>query len=70
MRRGAITHVDTITEITAVSNEGYAYTITRGKDGGKYTKDSTIATLNINTNLAPKIIVSYFATFRDVRESY
>lgn len=32
VRRGAITHVDTITEITAVSNEGYTYTITRGRD--------------------------------------
>ena len=53
-----------------MSNEGYTYTITRGRDGGKYTKDSTIATLNINTKLAPKIIVSYFTTFRDVRESY
>ncbi|KAM7431469.1 hypothetical protein ABFA07_017955 [Porites harrisoni] len=39
VRGGAITDVDTITEVKAVSNEGHTYTITRGRDGG-YTAKS------------------------------
>ncbi|CAH3024512.1 unnamed protein product [Porites evermanni] len=65
VRRGAITHVDTITEITAVSNEGYTYTITRGRDGDCKVKNGAGTIIGIKRTIT--IETRNGSTFRITR---